>query len=273
MRAMTTVLKEQFKNFYLIGRLSAYETKKEYADSQLGIVWVFLNPLLQIAVYWFVFGTGIRGNHSAVGTGADKVPFLTWMLCGLIPWFYISAAILQGSNSIYARLGTVSKMNFPLSIIPTYVVMSRFYTHVFLMIVLLIEVILTRGISHISFWGLAYFAIANTILLIALSFLTSTLSTMLRDIHLLIQSITRMMLYLTPILWTPNPHSKSILVKMMKINPFYYIVEGYRKVLLYNDPAYILSKYSLYFWGVVIVLFIIGAAAHVKFRRQFVDYL
>lgn len=266
MRAMTTVIKEQFKNFYLIGRLSAYETKKEYADSQLGMVWVFLNPLLQIAVYWFVFGAGIRKGHDV-----NHIPFLTWMLCGLIPWFYISAAILQGSNSIYARLGTVSKMNFPLSIIPTYVVMSRFYTHLFLIIVLLIEVILTRGISYISFWGLAYFAIANTILLIALSFLTSTLSTMLRDIHLLIQSITRMMLYLTPILWAPSPHSK--LVKLMKINPFYYIVEGYRKVILYNDPSYILSKYSLYFWGVVIVLFIVGAAAHVKFRRQFVDYL
>ncbi|WP_088013349.1 ABC transporter permease [Gottfriedia acidiceleris] len=266
MSSIKTVLQEHAKNLSLIFRLSSYETRKEYADSQLGVIWVFLNPLFQIAVYWVTFGTGIRG-----GAPVNGIPFLLWMLCGLIPWFFISAAIMQGSSSIFNRIGTVSKMNFPLSIIPSYVVLSRFNTHLFMMVVLIIGVIFNQGIDQMNIFALIYFMITGLIFNIALALLTSTLSTMVRDVHLLIQSFTRMLLYLTPILWEPK--GSNILTQLMKLNPFYYIVEGYRGALLYGHSDIIFSSYTFYFWGVLLVFFIIGSIFHVKFRKQFVDFL
>jgi len=266
MSSIKTVLQEHAKNLSLILRLSSYETRKEYADSQLGVIWVFLNPLFQIAVYWVTFGTGIR--H---GLPVNGIPFIIWMLCGLIPWFFISAAIMQGSSSIFNRIGTVSKMNFPLSIIPSYVVLSRFNTHLFMMAVLIIGVIINRGISHINIFALIYFMIVGLLFNIALALLTSTLSTMVRDVHLLIQSITRMLLYLSPILWEPK--GANILTKLMKLNPLYYIIEGYRGALLYGHSNLIFSKITIYFWCVLLAFFIIGSIFHVKFRKQFVDFL
>ncbi|PEJ59463.1 MULTISPECIES: ABC transporter permease [unclassified Bacillus (in: firmicutes)] len=266
MKNLTTIFKEHFSNFYMIGRLSNYEMKKEFADSQLGTVWAFINPLLQIGVYWLIFGTGIRK-----GLPVDGIPFIFWMLCGLIPWFFISSSILQGSSAIFNRLNTVSKMNFPLSIIPTYVILSRFYTHLFMLALLLISVVFSQGFGHINVLSLLYFMFVNLLFATCLALVSSTLSTLIRDIHLLIQSTTRMLLYLTPILWVPR--SGGTLQKIMMLNPYYYIVTGYRRSILYNDYHMIFSLYSVYFWCFMLALLIFGAVIHIKFRKSFVDIL
>ncbi|PGZ07519.1 teichoic acid ABC transporter permease [Bacillus cereus] len=268
MNAIKSVIKEQLDNLYLMGRLSIYEIKQQYAASTLGIMWVFLNPLIQIFVYWLVFGLGIRG-----GAPVEGVPFFVWMICGIIPWFFINGSIIQGSNSIYAKLNTVSKMNFPLSVIPTYIILSQLYTHLVLLAVLILIVICIKGISILSIVGLIYCIFSTFSFLIALAFITSTISTISRDVHLFIQSITRMLFYLTPVLWKPSEHMNSIFAFLMKINPFYYVVEGYRSSLLHGNISFIGSLYTLYFWGVAIILFAIGAMFHVRFRKRFVDYL
>jgi teichoic acid transport system permease protein len=268
MNSIRIVLNEQFKNIYMILRLSSYELKQTYANSLLGGVWIFLNPLIQITIYALVFGSGIRQ-----GAPVNGVPFIIWMLCGLIPWFFISGGITQGSNAIHAKLATVSKMNFPLSITPTYMIMAQFYTHMILLGVLIVTIFGFYGISGFNIFSLVYFLISNFLFLLALSYVTSTLSTIVRDIHLLVQNLTRMLFYLTPIVWEPKFGTSDLLLTLMKLNPFFYIVEGYRASLIYGDSGFIFSNYSLYFWGVLIFLFVLGSTLHVKFRRQFVDYL
>ncbi|MET3685150.1 teichoic acid transport system permease protein [Priestia megaterium] len=268
MKSIKVVLQEQFQNIYMIGRLSAYELKKSYADNVLGSFWIILNPLFQISVYWIVFGLGIRGGRDVAGT-----PFFIWLICGLVPWFFISASILQGSNSVYARLNSVSKMNFPLSVIPTYVVMAQMYTHLILVAILLIIVMISQGFSHINIISLVYFMLSSFCFLISLSFVTSTLSTMVRDIHLLIQTATRMLFYITPILWIPSENMPELLKQAFSLNPFYYIVEGYREALLTGGWGLLASPYTLAFWFIIFVLLLFGSIIHVKFRKQFVDYL
>ncbi|PGS49871.1 ABC transporter permease [Bacillus sp. AFS041924] len=268
MNSLKTVFSEQFNNVYMIGRLSAYELKKLYANSFLGGIWIILNPIIQIAVYGVTFGLGIRG-----GRPIDGIPYFTWMICGLIPWFFISASIMQGSNAIYNRINTVARMNFPLSITPTYVIVAQLYTHLVLLILLITIVSITVGIGNIHLIELLYYIFASFCFLLSLSFITSTLSTMMRDIHLLIQQATRMLLYLTPVLWEASEHAPKFLLDLMKLNPFFYVVEGYRSALIYDNFNYLLSPLTAYFWGLVVIMLIVGTTLHVKFRRNFVDYL
>ncbi len=268
MKSINTIIREHLENFYLIRRLSIYELKQAYAGNLLGVFWVFLNPLTQIGVYWLVFGLGIRG-----GAPIHGVPYFVWMVCGLVPWFFISSGIMQGSNAIYSRLSTVSKMNFPLSIIPTYVIMSQLYTHLILIAFLFIIILINLGLGTINIFILLVALLSSTAFLIAASFFTSTLSTMLRDVHLLIQSVTRMLFFLTPIFWEPKENMSYLFLFIIKINPLYYILELYRSALVYNDLSVLFSWYTLYFWGTTIILFIAGSMLHVRFRRQFVDYL
>jgi teichoic acid transport system permease protein len=268
MKALLLVLKEHYYNKYMINRLALYELKNSYTGTFLGTIWLLLNPLIQISVYWLVFGLGIRG-----GAPVNGVPFFVWLICGLIPWFFINTAITKGSNAIYSRLGTISKMNFPLSIVPTLVVFAQLYSHMILLIILFIVVIAYTGLVNISIIGLVFFVILTTFFLIALSFVTSTVSTMVRDIHILIQSIVRMLFFLTPILWTPSEDLPLFFKVIIQLNPFYYVVEGYRAALLWGDMSIVFSTQALYFYNFTVVLLFLGTALHVKFRKQFVDYI
>jgi teichoic acid transport system permease protein len=265
MKSLFIVLKEQISSMYLIGRLSLFELKSSNNNNYLGMLWELINPTIQLAIYWFVFGFGIRG-----GEDVNEIPFVYWLLSGMSVWFFVNQSLLEGSKSIYTRINFISKMSFPMSVIPTYVIVSKFYSH--LMLVGLITIVLqfTGFIISPYFIQLPYFMFGTLMLLVSISLITSTLSTIVRDVQMIVTSIVRMLLYLTPLLWVPSGFIK----KIMMINPFYYLVEGYRASLL-GTSWYMFenAELTLYFWGLVLLLLIIGSALHVKFRNHFVDYM
>lgn len=268
MNSVYTIIKENIKNFYLIIRLSLFELKSNNNSHYLGMMWEIINPMILISIYWFVFGFGIRG-----GRNVGHVQYLPWMLSGITVWFFISQSILQGSKSIYSRIKIISKMNFPISVIPTYVITSNFYQHLILMGIAMIILCFYGYFPSVYILQLPYIMFANFALLISLSLLTSTLSTIIRDVQMIVQAAVRVLLYLTPILWTIDKLPGSI-QKLLKLNPIYYIIEGYRSALLGTDWYFLANiQYSLYFWGFIFVLLLIGSILHIKFRKQFVDFL
>ncbi|WP_337587684.1 ABC transporter permease [Nosocomiicoccus massiliensis] len=120
-----------------------------------------------------------------------------------------------------------------------------------------------------------YFLICLYAITFAFGLIMSTLSTIVRDVHLFLNSILRMGLYVSGVLWPLTilddfPKVQAVL----KFNPLVYVVEGYRYAFL-GRGWYIIEhwQYGLYFWGLVIVLLLIGAVLHMKFRRNFIDYL
>src|SRR5699024_4800922 len=120
-----------------------------------------------------------------------------------------------------------------------------------------------------------YFIFAAFCLIYALSLITSTISTIIRDFHMFLNSTLRMLLYLSGVLWPITLLSDfPIIMKIMQLNPLYYLIEGYRAALL-GKEWYIVTHWELglYFWGLVLVLMIIGSKLHVKFRNHLIDYL
>lgn len=265
MNAMLTVIKEQFQSFYLIRRLSLFEVKSNNSQNYLGLFWEILNPMIQIAIFWLVFGLGIHKGHPV-----DGYPFLPWMLAGINVWFFANPAILNGSRSIRQRVQLVSKMSFPMSVIPSYVIISKFYSHL-IVLSLVVVVLMVFGIFPTVFIiQLVYFMAATIALMIAISMVTSTLATIARDIQVLIQALMRLLMYTSPILWNPTGKMEMI----FKFNPLYYIVEGYRYALLGEGWYFIENPiYTLYFWLVVLGFLFFGSIMHVKFRNHFVEYI
>lgn len=267
MKSFFTIIKEQISSFYMIIRLSIYQLKSINNNNYLGMLWEILNPLIQMSIYWFVFGLGIRG-----GDDVNGIPFVYWLSAGLVVWFFFSSACIQGSKAIYSRLNIITKMNFPMSAIPSYVVTSVFYQHITLLVTIIVIFLFSKQGMSIHLIQIPYYMVGLISLVFSISLITSTLSTIVRDVHQIFQSIIRMMLYLTPILWTPEK-LPLFLQKVMTLNPLYYIVQGYRNALLGMGWFFDDIGYALYFWMVVFVLFLIGSILHVKFRRHFVDYL
>src|SRR5699024_4986406 len=107
------------------------------------------------------------------------------------------------------------------------------------------------------------------------SLITSTLSTMIRDTHQFLNSILRMLFYVSGVLWPLTLLEQfPTILQIAKLNPIYYLVQGYRAAFFGTEWYFITHwQYTLYFWLLVIVLFLIGAHLHIKFRRHFIDYL
>ncbi|WML24863.1 ABC transporter permease [Neobacillus sp. OS1-33] len=276
MKSMITIVKEQISSFYLILRLSAFELKSANTNNYLGRLWEILNPMIQLTIYWFVFGAGIRKGREVPMDNGMQVPFFIWMVTGMIVWFFVNPAISASSRSIYSRIQLIAKMSFPMSAIPSFVIMANFYTHLLLVAVVTIFLQFTEFKLSIYFIQLPYFMVATLLFLLALALVTSTLSTIVRDVQQVVQSVLKMLLYLTPLLW----QTSSLMINgidfafILKLNPLYYIVEGYRAALLGTTwyPAEY-PQLTLYFWITVLVLFLIGSVLHLKFRNRFVDYL
>ncbi|WEG13139.1 ABC transporter permease [Pullulanibacillus sp. KACC 23026] len=273
MKSALTVIKEQLNSIYLILRLSTFELKSENNNNYLGILWEVINPMIQIGIYWFVFGFGIRKGSLVDG----HIPYVQWMMAGILVWFFVNQGILTASRSIYTRIRMISKMSFPMSTIPSFIIMTKFYQHLVLAGIVIIIFQFMGAFVNLHYIMLPYFMFCTIAFLFAVSLLTSTLTTIIRDIQQMLQAILRVLFYLTPILWDLEARLEGkhqILLMIVKFNPIYYIVEGYRASLL-GTSWYLVSdwKYTLYFWCLVIVLLIIGASVHVKFRDRFVDYL
>ena len=276
MHLVYTVIKEQIKSFYLVRRLSVYEMKSNNRNSYLGVLWEIINPMILISIYWFVFGFGIfhSSGRGDVNLSGELIPFFPWMLSGMVVWFFISQSITQASKSIYTRIKMVSKMSFPMSVIPTFVIFSKLYQHLMLLAVVLVVFQFLGYPINVHYLQLPYFIISTVIFLVALSLITSTLSTIVRDFQMLIQSLVRILIFLSPFLWPPYNLQPAIITTIMKLNPIYYLAEGYRASIL-GLSWYPIDhwEYTLYFWGITLLLLFFGSHLHVIFRNRFVDFL
>nr|WP_144920654.1 ABC transporter permease [Paenibacillus bovis] len=272
MKSAIKVISEQIKHFYLIRRLSLYELKGKNKSNYLGMSWEVINPLIQILIYWFVFGS-IRQRTNVELSDGSEVLFIYWLIAGFILWNFFYQSTIQGSKSIYSRLLMLSKMNFPMSVIPNIVIFSQLYIHLVMLGIMILIFIIAGIYPTVYFLQLFYFVFASLCLIFAISLITSTLSTIIRDVHMFLNATLRMLLYLSPILWQITILNDP-LPTILKLNPLYYLIEGYRAALFGTEWYFITNwEYTLYFWGCVVLLFLFGSLIHIKFRRHFIDYL
>lgn len=261
------VIKENVRNFYRTFSIAKYEILADARDSRLGLLWNVLNPVIQILTYWFVFGMGIRS-----GKPVNGVPFLEWMLAGMLVWFFISPCITQGVNCIYSKINVITKMKFPVSILPATITLKELFSHI-IMVFLIYVFFVARGMK-INFHNieLIYYMICSICFSISLAMITSVLNMFTRDVKKMVNASMRLLLYLTPILWEMSNLPKWI-QKIMKCNPLYYIVEGYRNALFYHQGLFNDLKYAAAFWSITIISFTIGSMLMYKFKHKFIDMI
>lgn len=270
MKSVFFVIKENVVNAYRIFSIAKYELKSDVRDTRLGILWNFLNPIIQLFTFWLVFGIGIRSGRS-VGT----VSFLPWMVVGMTVWFFISPCITQGVGCIYSKRNIITKMKFPVSILPTTIVVKELFNHICFLAIIM-GLLLVRGhVPNIYWFGVFYYMLCAFCFCVALNMITSVLNMFTRDVSKLVKACMRMLLYLTPILWTMEKMESfsKTLVYALKMNPLYYIVEGYRDSLFFQIPFWEHPAQTMYFWLLVIVMFTIGSILMYKFKSRFIDMM
>lgn len=263
-KSLSYVLKENFTNLYRTYSISKYELVGDIRDSRLGLFWNFANPVIQVLTYWFVFGLVWQKKD------VDGIPYIFWMLGGMVVWFFMSPCITNGCNAIFSKVNVITKMKFPVSILPATVVLKELFNHFCLMIILIVLFLLGGYYPTVHWLGLIYYLFCAVIFSVALSMTTSVLNMLARDTRKLVLACMRLLLYLTPILW-PITSLPKILWPLMKANPIYYIVQGYRDCFFFQEGFFFYWKSMVAFWGITIFLLLIGSYMMYKFKHKFID--
>lgn len=272
-KSIKYVLHENFTNLFRIYSIAKYELLGDMRDSKLGLFWNFAHPLIQVLTYWFAFG--IVFNRKDVTTYGIETPYIFWMMGGMVVWFFISPCITNGCNAVFSKVNVITKMKFPVSILPATVVLKELFNH-FCLLIILFVIFLFGGIYPNFHWlALLYYMFCAIIFSIALSMTTSVLNMLARDTRKLVLACMRLLLYLTPILWDIKQltHMPSFVGLLMKANPIYYIVQGYRDCFFYHKGIMFYSHSMIAFWIITIALFVFGSCMMYKFKHKFIDLI
>lgn len=254
-------LKSLYEYRELLKTSISKDIRGKYKNSVLGIIWSFLNPLLQIAVYAIVFPLIMKSNLPN---------YTVFLCCGLIPWNFFSNATSRTSFTMIENGNIIKKVYFPREILPISVVTSEAINFIISTIIILAFVLgYGMGLSkYIIFYPIIL--IIQYILLLGVSFVVSSITVYFRDLQHFIGIALQLLFYATPIVYAPDSIPQEF-QWIIKYNPMTYIINGYRDIFYYKQMPNFESL------GIVllisIVLFFIGYFIFKKLQRRFAEEL
>jgi lipopolysaccharide transport system permease protein/teichoic acid transport system permease protein len=254
------------RNREIVLSLAKSDFKSSYLGSQLNFVWAFIHPCITILTLFLVFEIGF-GSRPVQGH-----PFVIWLMCGMIPWFFLSEAWGNGTNAVTSYSYLVKKVVFRVGILPIVKIISAFFVHAFFLLILLGLLFAYGYRPDPHQLQLAYYLFAAWVLVTGLSWTTSALAVFFRDVGQIVSVLLQTGLWLTPILWDYR-NVPARYHPLLTLNPAFYIVEGYRESLLFNTWFWDHPERAVYFWCVALVFFFGGAVVFLKLRPHFADVL
>ena len=259
---------ELYRNRRLVFSLAKNDFKTKYAGSYFGTVWAFVQPVVTICVYWFVFGLALRN-------GADRgVPFVLWLVAGLVPWFFIQEGLTGGTSALLEYNYLVKKVVFNIRILPVVKVFSAVFVHFFFVVIILVIYTCMGYPPSLYALQLIYYSFCTFMLILGLTYLTSSVVVFFRDLMQMINIALQVGVWATPIMWSFSDLGLTgTVTTILKLNPVFYIVQGYRDSLIDKVGFWEHPVLTLYFWVFTLVVFFLGTKLFKKLQVHFADVL
>ncbi|MGD0463547.1 MAG: ABC transporter permease [Tepidisphaeraceae bacterium] len=269
-RGFGQFVRDLFRSRRLIAQLSLREFRNRYLGSSLGLIWALVHPASMIVLYWFVLQLAL-GNPNI-----GDVPFVLWLMCALVPFFFLSESISAGATAIVENAFLVKKVVFRVNMLPVVRLLALVPIHlIFVGLILALTLCYHRQIPLYCL-QIPYYFFAGCCLCLGISFLTSALMPFLRDTVQVIAVLTQFLFWLTPVIWSPNTllvAKRPMVLPILEANPLFYLVQGYRESLGASRGFWFWQHWllTIYFWGVTLVFLVIGMLVFKRLRPHFAD--
>ena len=240
------------------------EIRGKYKGSFLGVLWSFVNPLLQVLVYALVFPylMKIKGGSN----------YLIYLVVGIIPWTFFLTTMSQGITTIKFNAGIIKKVYFPREILPISVVVSGMINFL-ISCIIIVAFVLGAGMG-IS-WHLIYLpvlAVLQALFTLGLVLALSAINIYIKDTEYIITFVLNMLFYGTPILYelkTFTSDVPEILLTLVKLNPLTSFFDAYRDIFMYHQSPSL--SVILYLAALSVIVFLIGYAIFKKLEKGFAE--
>jgi lipopolysaccharide transport system permease protein len=241
------------------------ELRARYKGSALGFAWNFVNPLLQLVVFWILFGVLL---NSRPHTDSGEQPYAIFLFVGLIPWTFFATSLQTGASSIVANGAIVKKVRLPVQLLPAASVLSALVNFLLSLLILLAVLALFGPRRPEGLLYLAPLALIQLVLNLGFAYLLAGANVFFRDVQHILGILLTAWYFLTPVLFpvsivAERPREMFLLY----LNPMTSIVVGYQRALLDGlPPQWGPIGYSAAFAA---ILFVLGFA---YFRRAKDDF-
>lgn len=263
------IILEEHRSFRgQIAKLAKSDLISTYRGAALGWMWAVIKPSITLFVFWFAFTVGLRA-----GKPIEGYPYFLWLVAGFLPWFYMQEIITGGAGCIRRYKHLVTKMKFPVSIIPTYYNISHLYIH---FVLLAISILLfccfgffpDKYYLQIPFYMLLMFLFFTT-----WSLFSGLLSALSQDFLNLVRAFSTAIFWMSGIVYDVNKINNATVRIALKFNPVTVIANGYRYCFIYKQWFWE-DKVELACYGVTLLVFAVLALwAFKRLRKEIPDVL
>lgn len=263
---MFDFFKAIMQNRRLLFELTKNDFKQKYIGNYLGVFWAFIQPAVTILIFWFIFQVGFKSKP------VDNFPFVLWLVAGMFAWFFFAEALTNATNSIIANSFLVKKVVFRVSLLPIVPLLASLVVHIFFIFIIFAMFIAYGYMPNLYWLQIFYYIFSLSVLILGLSWFTSSVVIFFKDMGQIISIIIQFGFWLTPVFWSIHiiPQKYHWLIKL---NPMYYIIEGYRNSLIYHKWFWQDMHTTIYYWSVTAVIFAIGVLTFKRLRPHFADVL
>lgn len=250
----------------LIWALALRDLASRYAGTMGGVLWAFAHPLATLIIFYFVFVVGFKAQ------GPGTTPYILWFVCGLVPWFFFAETLPAMTNTITGNAHLVKKTIFPTEILPLVHLTSGLVPHAIFLLILAGMIAFFKVPFMADRLLVIYFLVCSCALLIGLGWMLSALQVFYRDISHGLGIVINMLFWITPIAWSQDIMPAEYRA-LFFYNPVYYIIEGYRGLLIYNTVVWPSAGATAYFWSITVLVFILGNYVFRRLKPEFADVM
>ncbi|HBT63842.1 MAG TPA: hypothetical protein DEB10_04160 [Ruminococcaceae bacterium] len=262
------IVRDHIQNKAQIIRLAKADLFKTYRGAALGWAWAVIKPCVTIAAYWFAFSVGLRKGSEVAG-----YPFILWLIAGIIPWFYMSEMLTQGTDSLRRYSYLVTKMKFPISTIPTFVSLSKMFINSIMILIVIIIFWISGFPPTIYYLQIPFYLLLDLIFFTLWAQFSSLLAAVSKDFANLVKSFVTAIFWFSGVLWDAKSIKISWLRKLLYLNPITFLINGFRDSFI--NKVWFFDQLNLlkYFSIITLFMFVLVIVSYKKLRRDIPDVL
>ncbi|MCR5545524.1 MAG: ABC transporter permease [Lachnospiraceae bacterium] len=242
--------------------------QSRFAGSYFGVFWAYIQPVITMLLYWFVFQVGLRAAD------VSSYPFVLYLMSGMIPWMYFSEAWSGATNCLVEYTYLVKKVVFNVGMLPFLKVVSAMFVHLFFVAFIVVMCMLMGYAPDPYTLQLIYYIACTALISLGVSYFTSAVTVFFRDLSQIVNIALTIGVWITPIMWNPlTTEMPKPLQLVFRLNPMYYVADGFRDALLAKNWFWDKPVWTIYYWVVAILIYIGGVKTFNTLKKHYSDVL
>ncbi|HBN1876904.1 TPA: ABC transporter permease [Escherichia coli] len=256
------------KNRHLLYHLTKRDITSKFKGAYAGLIWSFINPLLLLVIYTFVFSVIMKAKWGLSNEG--NFDFAVVLFTGLIVFNMYADATNRAANIIHDNKNYVKKVIFPLNILPIIVVNSSFFNGIISYLILFTVLLLFKDTLNIQCVFIILLLFPIYLMSLGVTYLVSAISAFARDIGQVMGIFNMAFMFLSPIFF-PMERMPAKFQFIASLNPIAFVVTQARDTLIFNKgfnwDGYAVSLLCSS------IIFVVGFIVFSSLKKDFADVI